>query len=92
MANNITNIQSGGEGLPSVITAGDTAILSSSTLAYTCTNTSMTATGISITIPKNGTYRFKFSAGRTSTSSTWTTQLYKNGTAISGTIATWNQY
>lgn len=92
MATNITNIQSGGGGLPSTITAGDTPVLCSSTLAYTCTSTSMTASGISVTIPKNGTYRFKFSAGRTNTSGTWTAQLYKNGSAISGATATWSQY
>ena len=91
MAENILAIKSGG-GLPSVITAGDTPILSSSTLAYTCTSTSARATGISITIPKDGTYRFKFSAGRTSTTGTWTTQLYKNGSAISGATATWSSY
>ena len=52
----------------------------------------MTATGISITVPKSGTYRFKFSAGRTNTSGTWTAQLYKNGSAISDATATWSSY
>lgn len=80
------------DGAPSTIVAGDTAVLSSSTMAYTTTSTSMTATGISISIPKAGTYRFKFSCGRTSTSGTWTAQLYKNGSAVSGATATWSQY
>ena len=92
MANNIINIKTGDIELPDTITAGDTTVLSSSTLVYTCTSTSMTATGISVTIPRDGTYRFKFSVGRTNTSGTWTAQLYKNGTAISGATATWNQY
>ena len=94
MSQNIANISTGGGegGLPATIIAGDTPILCSSTLAYTCTSTSMTKTGISVTIPKNGTYRFKFSAGRTSTSGTWTAQLYKNGSAISSATATWSQY
>ncbi|MCF0120606.1 MAG: hypothetical protein HUJ65_03115, partial [Oscillospiraceae bacterium] len=37
-----------------------------------------------------GTYRFKCSAGRTSTSGTFTVQLYKNGAAISGATAAWS--
>lgn len=78
--------------IPSTITAGDTPVLSSSTLAYTCTSTGMTKSGISVTIPRAGTYRFKFSCGRTNTSGTWTAQLYKNGSAISNATATWNQY
>lgn len=82
----------GSGGAPSTIVAGDTPVLSSSKLAYTCTATSMTATGISITITKAGTYRFKFSCGRTSTSGTWTTQLYKNGSAVSGATVTWSSY
>lgn len=79
-------------GLPSSIVAGDTPVLSSSKLAYTCTATSMTATGISVSITKAGTYRFKFSCGRTNTSGTWTTQLYKNGSAVSGATVTWSSY
>lgn len=78
--------------VPTTITAGDTPVLCSSTLAYTCTATSMTNTGISITVPRAGTYRFKFSCGRTNTSGTWTAQLYKNGSAVSRATATWNQY
>ena len=83
---------SGGITIPNTITGGDTPVLASSTLAYTCTATSMTNTGISVTIPRAGTYRFKFSCGRTSTSGTWTAQLYKNGSAVSGATATWSQY
>ena len=74
------------------IVAGDTAVLSSSKLAATISSTGMTNTGISITITKAGTYRFKFGCGRTNTSGTWTTQLYKNGSAISGATATWSSY
>lgn len=84
--------EGGSGGAPSTIVAGDTPVASSSTLAATINSTSMTATGISITIKKAGTYRFKFGAGRTSTSGTWTTQLYKNGSAISGATATWSSY
>ena len=81
-----------GISIPDTITAGDTPVLVSSTMAHTCTATTATATGISITVPRAGTYRFKFSCARTNTSGTWTAQLYKNGTAVSGATATWNQY
>ena len=83
---------SSGIELPDTIVAGDTPVLSSSTLMHTCTSTSNTATGISITIPKAGTYRFKFGCARTSTTGTFTAQLYKNGSAISNATATWSQY
>lgn len=78
--------------IPTEIKAGDTPVLFSTTMAHTCTSTSATATGISITVPRAGTYRFKFACARTNTSGTWTAQLRKNGTAVSGATATWNQY
>ena len=81
-----------GISIPDTIIAGDTPVLVSSTMAHTCTSTSATATGISITVPRAGTYRFRFPCARTNTSGTWTAQLYKNGTAVSGATATWNQY
>lgn len=87
-----TGSGSGGITIPSEIKAGNTPVLSSSTLAYTCASTYAVATGISITVPRAGTYRFKFSCGRTNTSGTWTTQLRKNGTAVSGATATWSSY
>lgn len=78
-------------GLPATIRAGDTPVILSSVKTYTRQNsTSMAATGIYVTVPKAGTYRFKFTAARTSTSGTWTTQLYKNGSAVSGATATWS--
>ena len=94
MATAISQISSGGSsgGLPNTITAGDTPILTSDVMAFTTTSTNMTKTGISITVPKTGTYRFKFSCARTNTSGTFTAQLYKNGSAISGATATWNSY
>lgn len=82
----------GGITVPDTITAGDTPVLVSTTMSHTCTSTSATATGISITVPRAGTYRFKFSCARTNTSGTFTAQLRKNGTAISGATATWNSY
>ena len=69
--------QAGG-GLPDVITAGDTPILMNPTTVEPASSSSLSATGISITIPKSGTYRFKWevSAGY---GTTRYTQLYKNG-------------
>lgn len=61
-------------------------------MAATRNSTTIGATGIFVTIPTTGTYNLRFSCGRTSTSGTWTTQLYKNGTAISGATATWSSY
>ena len=87
------NVQSsGGITVPSTIAAGDTPVLSSEKLCYTCTATSMTDSGIYVTVPRAGTYRFKFSCGRTNTSGTWTAQLYKNGSAVSNATATWSSY
>ena len=83
---------SGGITMPSEIKAGNTPVLSSATMAHTCTSTSATATGISITVPRAGTYRFKFSCARTNTTGTYTAQLRKNGTAVSGATATWSSY
>lgn len=95
MAGAINNIQSGssgGTGLPDTIIAGDTPIIASNIMVKTITNIDMTATGIKIVVPKTGTYRFKFACGRTNLTGDWTTQLYKNGSAISGAVSTWSSY
>lgn len=83
---------SGGTGLPDTIIAGDTPIIASNIMVKTITNIDMTATGIKIVVPKTGTYRFKFACGRTNLTGDWTTQLYKNGVAISGAVSTWSSY
>lgn len=91
----INGYTQGGEsagGLPDVITAGDTPIIGSSVIVKTITDTTITATGIKIVVPKTGTYRFKFACGRTNISGDWTTQLYKNGSAISNAVVTWSSY
>lgn len=75
---------SGGSGLPSTIVAGDTPVLAASTGGAMISGTSMTKSGVSITIPIAGTYRFKwFSAKLTDSglSGTYASRLYKNGTA-----------
>lgn len=83
--------ESGG-GLPDVITAGDTPVLASDVMAKIMATTTVTATGIKVTIPLEGTYRFKFSCGRTNTTDDWTTQLYKNDAPVSGATVIWSTY
>ena len=90
--NNIQSGSSGGTGLPDAIIAGDTPIISSSVISKTIVGNKITATGIKIVVPKTGTYRFKFACGRTNITGDWTTQLYKNGSAISGAVSTWSSY
>lgn len=83
---------SSGGGLPDTIIAGDTPIIASNVMVKTIANSNITATGIKIVVPKTGTYRFKFACGRTNLTGDWTTQLYKNGVAISGAVSTWSSY
>ena len=61
-------------------------------MVKTIVSSDITATGIKIVVPKTGTYRFKFACGRTNITGDWTTQLYKNGSAISGAVAAWSNY
>lgn len=52
--------------------------------------TSTGATGIYIDIPKNGTYKFNLHAAQSSSTGTWTIQLYKNASPISNAkITSW---
>lgn len=83
---------SSGGGLPDTVEAGDTPIIASNVTVKTIADSNITATGIKIVVPKTGTYRFKFACGRTNITGDWTTQLYKNGSAISGAVSTWSNY
>ena len=83
---------SSGGGLPDTVEAGDTPIIASNVMVTTIADNNITATGIKIVVPKTGTYRFKFACGRTNITGDWTTQLYKNGSAISGAVSTWSNY
>lgn len=83
---------SSGGGLPDTVEAGDTPIIASNVMVKTIADSNITATGIKIVVPKTGTYRFKFACGRTNITGDWTTQLYKNGSAISGAVSTWSNY
>lgn len=51
---------------------------------------SLSPSGSKITVKKSGTYTIKYTAGKDSTSGTYTTALYKNGTQIQSTVSsTW---
>lgn len=73
----------GGAGLPDTIVAGDTPVLYNPN-SYHATKTSLTSSGLSITVPKAGTYRFKWVVSGGSGDSTYTvkSRLYKNNTAV----------
>lgn len=77
------NIPTGGGSLPDTIVAGDTPVLYNSA-SYQATKTSLTSSGISLTVPKDGTYRFKWmiSGGSGDSAYPVKTRLYKNGTAV----------
>lgn len=75
---------------PDTVTAGDAPWYSSSKLVATKNSTSMSSTGISITVYESGTFRFKCAGARTATSGTFTVQLYKGTSPISGAVMTWN--
>ena len=86
---NVNIPSSGGGGdssiWPAEIIAGDVPVLISSTKNKVYSSTSNGSTGISITVKKAGTYRFKWTAylGDTFGSNTWKTQLH-NGNGFVG--------
>ena len=77
----------GSSGLPDVIEAGDTPIIVSYGIKSTSSN-SITNTGISLTIPKAGTWRIRWYTSHDTTSTKSKSRLYVNniavGTEISG--------
>jgi hypothetical protein len=75
-------------GLPNVIVAGDTPILASWTGKTVSTNT-ITDTGLSVTIPKNGTYRLYIPATKSGMGSSGnpTITVYKNGVATDKVVS-----
>ena len=87
----IGNIQTGGGGATLVPTAGDYPVVANGGLGGGGNN--LTSTGISVTIPVSGTYRFKWCAFRrnNSTSYTWGSQLYrKRGSSAAAAVGTEN--
>jgi hypothetical protein len=78
-----------GDGLPDVIVAGDTPILAS-WVGKTVSTTDITDTGLSVTIPKNGTYRLYIPATKSSgmgSSGNPTITVYKNGVATDKVVS-----
>lgn len=92
LADLIDSIQTGG-GATLTPTAGDYPVVGNGGLGGGGSN--LTSTGISVTIPVSGTYRFKWCAFRrnNSTSYSWSSRLYRtrNGstTAIGKENSTW---
>lgn len=77
------NVPTGGGGIPSTIVAGDTPVIMNSG-SYQNTKTSLTSSGLTITVPYAGTYRFKWtvSGGQSGSSYAVKSRLYKNNTAV----------
>lgn len=71
-------------------TAGDYPVVENAGLGGA--GSSLTSTGISVTIPVSGTYRFKWVAARrgTGTSYTWSTRLYRTRNGTTTAIGTEN--
>lgn len=90
----IDAIQTGGGGATLVPTAGDYPVVANGGLGGG--GNALTSTGISVTIPVAGTYRFKWCAFRrnNSTSYTWGSRLYRKRnnqtTAIGTENTTWD--
>lgn len=82
----ITGTASGGGSIPTVITAGDTPVLANANWARATNSNSLSGTGISVTVTKAGTYRFKwgFGGGYKGQWGSYTvySQLYRNGSAV----------
>ena len=83
----------GGIPLPSTITAGDTPVVvnASGVSGSSSSYNNLKATGLTITIPKNGNYRIKWTTSNAVASSSGSipscsSRLYRNGTAIGTTV------
>lgn len=70
-----------GGGLPETITPGDTPIIVSYGVMST-DSSSVTDTGISLTIPKAGTWRIKWHSSHDRSSSKSKSRIYVNNTAV----------
>lgn len=88
-----TATSSSGGSLPSTIVAGDTPVMASFS-GSKVTSTSTTATNLSLTISRTGTYRFYVSASMASSygTSSPTVYLYKNGASVGSKSITSTTY
>lgn len=86
----IDSIQTGGGGATLTPTAGDYPVVGDGNLGGG--GNSLTSTGVSVTIPVTGTYRFKWCAFRrnNSTSYTWGSRLYRTRSGSTTAIGTEN--
>lgn len=90
LADLIDAIQTGGGGSTLVPTAGDYPVIGNGGLGGG--GNSLASTGISVTIPVTGTYRFKWVAFRraNSTGYTWASRLYRTRNNTTEAIGTQN--
>lgn len=86
----IDDIQTGGGGATLTPTAGDYPVVSDGNLGGG--GSQLTSTGVSVTIPVSGTYRFKWCAFRrnNSTSYSWGSRLYRTRNGSTTAIGTEN--
>lgn len=86
----VGQISGGGGGAVLTPTAGDYPVVGNGGLGGGGSN--LTSTGISVTIPVSGTYRFKWCAFRrnNSTSYTWSSRLYRTRSGSTAAIGTEN--
>lgn len=76
----ITGTASFGGGLPDTVTAGDTPVLFNPDMASATSSSALTATSVSLTVPRAGTWRFTYITSDCY-QTVITSRLYKNGTA-----------
>ena len=90
LADYIDDIQTGGGGSTLTPTAGDYPVVGDGGLGGGGSN--LTSTGVSVTIPVTGTYRFKWCAFRrnNSTTYTWSSRLYRTRSGSTTAIGTEN--
>lgn len=73
-------------GLPNEIKAGDTPIMVSF-VTYTSKSSTLQDTGMQLTIPRDGTYRFKWVTAHNRSSSNVNSRLYVNGSAVGSQVS-----
>ena len=79
-------VSGGGGGLPDVIAAGDTPVLLDTKTWYIEDNGNLQKSDLSLTIPRAGTYRFKWNLIGEYSNGTLHSKLYKNGIAVTSDI------
>lgn len=90
LATTISSITTSGSGTVLTPTAGDYPVVGNGSLGGGGSN--LTSTGVSVTIPVTGTYRFKWCAFRRNNSSSyaWSSRLYRTRSGSTTAIGTEN--